>query len=412
MGVKIVEIPKKSSIYYLRVNHKGFRKTIKVGTSKKLAGEVKEQIEARLVLEGADFLKPDDAPRIPTLKEYVYGWRDENEQYQIGWFDKHAKKSKKYSTYSGYESIINTHLLSRFGKIRLNEITSRMVGDYVSSKLDEHKSQTVKNIKNCLSAILQHAYIPDGHISSNPCRGVAVPIPEKEKLRALEEGMEPDPYTWEERTVVERVFREHFPRFYPLVLTGFRTGLRIGELLALQWQNVNFDSKLISVRKNISRGRRTTPKSRSSIRDVRMTSLLLQALKEHHEALEKEAVSKEGKLPLWVFPNKLARRLNYGNFMDRVWNKAMEKTELRRRTPHDMRHTYATLRLLRGHSLSEVSKEMGHASVEITFRTYFKWLPKESHSNIDELDGEGEAKKCKPDANRDIQQDERRVVSA
>jgi len=70
------------------------------------------------------------------------------------------------------------------------------------------------------------------------------------------------------------------------------------------------------------------------------------------------------------------------------------------------------LRLLRGHSLSEVSKEMGHASVEITFRTYFKWLPKESHSNIDELDDEGEAKKRKPDANDNIQQNEQRIVSA
>ncbi len=342
----------------------------------------------------------------------MYGWRDENEQYQIGWLDKYAKKSKKYSTYSGYESIINSHLIPKFGATRLDEITSRMVGDYVSSKLDGHKSQTVKNIKHCLSAILQHAYVPDGHISSNPCRGVAVPISEKEKLRAMEEGVEPDPYTWGERAVVEQVFKEHFPRFYPLVLAGFRTGLRIGELLALQWPNVSFDSRLISVRKNISRGRRTTPKSRSSIRDVRMTSLLLEVLKEHREALEKEAAAKEEKLPSWVFPNKLGRRLNYGNFMDRVWNKAQEKTELRRRTPHDMRHTYATLRLLRGHSLPEVSKEMGHASVEITFRTYFKWLPKESHSNIDELDGEDEAKKRKPGANNNIEQNGPRLVSA
>ena len=164
MGVKIIEIPKESAIYYLRVNYKSFRKTIKIGTNKKLAGEVKQKIEARLILEGADFLKPCEAPKMPTLKEYVYGWRDENEQYQIGWFDKYAKKSKKYSTYSGYELIINGHLIPKFGTTRLDEITSRMVGDYVSSKLDGHKSQTVKNIKNCLSAILQHAYIPDGHI--------------------------------------------------------------------------------------------------------------------------------------------------------------------------------------------------------------------------------------------------------
>ncbi len=199
MGVKIIEIPKESAIYYLRVNYKGFRKTIKIGTNKKLAGEVKQKIEARLILEGADFLKPCEAPKIPTLKEYVYGWRDENEQYQIGWFDKCAKKSKKYSTYSGYELIINGHLIPKFGDhaAKRNHIANDRHD--VSSKLDGHKSQTVKNIKNCLSAILQYAYIPDGHISSNPCRGVVVPKPEKEKLQAMEEGVEPDPYTWEKR---------------------------------------------------------------------------------------------------------------------------------------------------------------------------------------------------------------------
>jgi integrase len=55
-----------------------------------------------------------------------------------------------------------------------------------------------------------------------------------------------------------------------------------------------------------------------------------------------------------------------------------------------MRHTYATLRLSKGDSLAEVSKEMGHRSPDITYKTYYKWLPKESRSNIDELDGHWE----------------------
>jgi integrase len=51
-----------------------------------------------------------------------------------------------------------------------------------------------------------------------------------------------------------------------------------------------------------------------------------------------------------------------------------------------MRHTYATLRLSKGDSLAEVSKEMGHSSSDITYKTYYKWLPRESRTNIDELD--------------------------
>jgi integrase len=93
-----------------------------------------------------------------------------------------------------------------------------------------------------------------------------------------------------------------------------------------------------------------------------------------------------GTLPDWVFCNEHGGSLSYPNFIHRVWNRALEKSDLRRRTPHDMRHTYATLRLSKGDSLAEVSKEMGHASTDITYRTYSKWLPKESRSNIDELD--------------------------
>jgi|GEM_PF-2420425 len=52
-----------------------------------------------------------------------------------------------------------------------------------------------------------------------------------------------------------------------------------------------------------------------------------------------------------------------------------------------MRHTSATLRLSKGDSPAEVSEEMGHSTTDITNRTYYTWLPKESRSNIDALDG-------------------------
>ena len=62
-----------------------------------------------------------------------------------------------------------------------------------------------------------------------------------------------------------------------------------------------------------------------------------------------------------------------------------------------MRHTYATLRLSKGDSLAEVSKEMGHSTTEITYRTYYKWLPKESRSDIDELDTQPHATQTQPE---------------
>ena len=121
-----------------------------------------------------------------------------------------------------------------------------------------------------------------------------------------------------------------------------------------------------------------------------MTSQLVSILTEHRQRLEGMRANRFRKLesiPEWVFPNERGGFINYGNFIYRVWNPVMDKSKLRRRTPHDMRHTYATLRLSNGDSLAEVSKEMGHGSADITFRTYYKWLPKESKTDIDTLDG-------------------------
>ena len=102
--------------------------------------------------------------------------------------------------------------------------------------------------------------------------------------------------------------------------------------------------------------------------------------------MEREAV-REGwdGLP-WVFCGRTGKRLHQGNFINRVWHPAVERAGLSHRTPHDMRHTYATLRLSLGHPLAEVSKEMGHSTTDITYRTYYKWIPSESISDIDRLD--------------------------
>ena len=235
------------------------------------------------------------------------------------------------------------------------------------------RSQTVRNIKNCLSFILQYVYKPDGYLDSNPARGVLVPKPEDERVKCA------DPFTWQDRQTIEDCFKKHFPQYYCFVLTGFRTGLRVGELAALQWKDIDFKNRLIQVTRNVTRGKVTTPKSKSSIRSVRMTKTLVQQLKALLQNRKEEKLRLGWKeTPEWVFCNSQGNLIQYSHFVNRVWNRAMQKTGLRRRTPHDMRHTYATLRLSKGDSPAEVNKEMGHASAETTYRTYYKWLSQES----------------------------------
>jgi len=392
MGVKVKERPKGSGIWWVFIHHRGKRRAKKIGKDKRLAREIAMKIEAKLAL-GEMGLDPDKKKRVPTLKEYVEGWQDEAGEFFLGWYEKVGKLSLKTTTRMGYRRILDVEILPRFGSKPLDEITSRMIGDFLASRINEGwRSATAKNVKNCLSAILRHACNPDGYISANPAKGVPIPRPEYERP-----AREPDPLTWQEREVIEEVFKKHQPRYYPLVLCGFRTGLRIGELIGLKWEDIDVYNRLILVQRNVAWGKITTPKSRSSRRFVRMTSQLVEALLLHRRSIKEEKLRKGwAAVPDWVFPSEEGCFINYGNFMDRIWNPTLEKSRLRRRTPHDMRHTYATLRLSKGDSLAEVSKEMGHSTPDITYRTYYKWLPTESRSNIDDLDGRGE--KAQPNA--------------
>jgi integrase len=383
MGVKVKEKDKGSGIWYIFIDHKGTRKARKIGRDKRKANQVAKDVEQRLAAGDLGLLD-SQTEKVPTLKEYVYGWTDNDGKHQ-GWIDTVAKLSIKASTSRGYKLSLKNHIIPVFGSKRLNEINSREISGFIYKMFnDGFRSQTVKNAKHCLSGILRHAYKNDQYITSNPAIGVSVPTPPTEEPSRI-----PNPLTWDERDHFEKVWNEDFGEYYPLIICGFRTGLRISELISLQWDDIDFHNGHIIASRTATRGKITTkPKTDSSSRIVRMTHQLINVLKIHLTASKKVCLKNGWKdLPQWVFYNQDGGMLNYDNFLNRVWNKAVLKSGLSRRTPHDMRHTYATLRLSKGDSLAEVSKEMGHRSPEITYKTYYKWLPEVSSSNINELDG-------------------------
>jgi integrase len=382
MGVKVREKIKGSGEWYIFIDYKNKRKAKKIGKDKEVAKKAAKIIEARLTLNDLDIFEKDDI-FTPTFKEYVFGYVNNKESYP-GWFNSIAKIKLKYSTRQNHKYIITNHLLPYLGTKHLDEISPRLVNDLIYGLFKKGvRSGTVKNIRNCLSSILGHAFKPDGYINCNPVTGILIPTPEGEKPKR-----EPAPFTWKEREYFENIVLKFFPEYYPIVICGFRTGLRIGELLALKHEDFDFLNRIIYVKRNIARGRITTPKSKASIRQVRMTNQVVSIL-ELQRQRQIEVKLKYGweKVPNWIFFDSNGSFIHYPNFLERFWNKAMRKSKLNRRVPHDMRHSYATLRLSNGDSIAEVSKEMGHSSTDITFKTYYTWLPKESKSDINELDG-------------------------
>jgi integrase len=74
------------------------------------------------------------------------------------------------------------------------------------------------------------------------------------------------------------------------------------------------------------------------------------------------------------------------NWRRRIFNKALEKAELRKVRIHDIRHSYATIRISKGDNIADVSKQLGHSSVKITMDIYYHWIPGGKKSQVDALD--------------------------
>jgi len=167
------------------------------------------------------------------------------------------------------------------------------------------------------------------------------------------------PLTREEAALFLDVARQPAPREYPLFLCALRTGLRLGELLGLQWGEVDFHGRFLEVRRNLVAGRITTPKS-GKTRRVDMSAQLAETLKALLTARKAETV-KNGwaQVPDWVFCDGDGGPLDGDNLRHRVFYRLLARAGLRRIHFHDMHHTFASLMLQQGESPTYVKDQMG-----------------------------------------------------
>jgi integrase len=187
-------------------------------------------------------------------------------------------------------------------------------------------------------------------------------------------------------------------RYYPLFFTMSRTGLRIGEALALQWGDLDFEAREIRVERAISNtGVIDTPKSGHG-RTVDMGLAVRDVLQGHEARLAEEWLKRKlerdedgneipkGEMPPWVFPSEAWKPQDHAN-VGKVFRRALKHAGLPTHySPHSLRHTYASLLLADGVSPAYVQEQLGHASIELTVGTYGRWLRKRAPGAVDRLD--------------------------
>jgi len=142
----------------------------------------------------------------------------------------------------------------------------------------------------------------------------------------------------------------------------------------------------------LSRKKIETPKN-GKTRRVDMSLHLAETLAAYKTECKKRGLALGlGDAPEFVFTDNKGGFIDLSNWRRRIFNKALEKAKLRRIRIHDLRHTYATLRISKGDNIADVSYSLGHFSVKFTLDTYFHWLPGKKKSEVDELDRIGTPK--------------------
>jgi integrase len=160
--------------------------------------------------------------------------------------------------------------------------------------------------------------------------------------------------------------------------------MRIGELEALQWGDIDFNGRFIEVQRGNRRGRISDTKNRKH-RRVDMTPHLAETMKALRQVQVKAALKRGGQVAEWVFAKPKGEKLNRALFT-RVLQSCLAVAGLRRIRVHDLRHTYATIRLMRGHNVGDVSYQLGNSSIKITYDTYGHWIPGRFKGEVDDLD--------------------------
>lgn len=303
-----------------------------------------------------------------TLREFLEHWM------QIG-----AGASVTQSTLESYRRNLETHVYPEIGHIRAQQITPMHIqGILARMRVHRRKnacgrqSATEKpssdRSKQYLFSILRTAFsrgIQWGVIVRNPCDGCERPKTRKFEIHPLNEQQTRDFLTEAKASAV-----------YGLFLLALQTGARQGELRALRWPDINLKEKTVSIRRTLSESSdgeiEKTPKTAKGARQVTLPDASVEFLAD----LQAEALRRGwGRSGLVFHRGRGDEQPILRGWLNREFARILKSARLPEIRFHDLRHTHATLLLLKGVHSKIVQERLGHSTISITIDTYSHVLP-------------------------------------
>lgn len=293
----------------------------------------------------------------------------------------------KPSTLRGYRSIIQAHLLPAFGERPLERITSEDVEQWRAGlcAVDDPQSQASahggseagpealsrlahplsNNSKNHIMVLLHGIFV-------HACKVWKLPVNPVAAVERYPTRLSGDIEVFSPEEVWALVRAAEFEQDAAQFLTAAFTGLRLGELIALRWRDIDFTASLVRVRSSWSVGALTTPKS-GKVRSIPLAPEVARVL------------AKLAQRELFAGEDDLVFVGNFGSYLDdsalrRRYKRALKRAGLRQLRFHDLRHTFGT-RMIAKADIRRVQEWMGHADIQTTMR-YLHYAPREEDARL------------------------------
>ena len=283
------------------------------------------------------------------------------------WYEIYAKPNIRISTANRYQLMVEQYTIPRIGSIKLTKLTSRdlqkLYKDLMENGRIDRKSghgnpglssTTVRSLHLMLHSALERA-VKERLILRNPTEDCIAPKAQKIEMQIL-----PPEHIKDYLEAADR--RGLLPMFYLELVSG----LRKGELVALQWSDLDEANCTISVSKQASWDTEhqlilSRPKTGNSIREVSIPQDAVELLKQEH--------AKHPSNP-WMFPSGRTGEMYHPDSVVTLHKRILKDAGLEHIRFHDLRHTFATLALQNGVDVKTVSSMLGHYDAGFTLRTY------------------------------------------
>ena len=274
----------------------------------------------------------------------------------------HTMRTKKY--------IVELKILPYFGNKRVNDITAADIRQWQNELIKMGYSPTyLKTINNQLSAIFNYA-VRYYDLKSNPCA--------KAGSMGKSKAEEMDFWTGEEfRKFIDSVMNKRLS--YMAFMTLYWTGMRLGELLALNPNDVDLEKRTISITKSYQRfGKKdviTPPKTPKSKRVITIPEFLAADIKDYMDSLY-DLQEDDRMFPITKY------------YLEHEMQRGIKESGVKRIRVHDLRHSHASMLIELGFSPLEIANRLGHEKVETTLNTYAHLYPNKQTKLAERLDSE------------------------